>query len=104
MRVRPLLAGEVRLSSSFPACPPGRLGPVRAMLHQARRREMDWAPVPVFLLEHPQHGPLLVDTGYAADSQANPKRTLGATAGLFPHRAYDVNVLVDRAGGSAADI
>ena len=47
------------------------------MVHQARRRDMHWAPVPVFLLEHPTHGPVLVDTGYAADSQANPKRTLG---------------------------
>ena len=71
MRVTPLLAGEVQLSSSFPACPKGRTGPVRAMVHQARRRDMHWAPVPVFLLEHPRHGALLVDTGYAADSQAN---------------------------------
>ena len=34
MRVRPLLAGEIRLSSSFPACPPGRLGPLRGMVDQ----------------------------------------------------------------------
>ena len=53
MRVRPLLAGEIQLSSSFPRCPPGRLGPYRAMLDQLRRRDTDWAPVPVFLLEHP---------------------------------------------------
>ncbi len=104
MRVRPLLAGEVNLSSSFPSCPPGRLGPLRAMTHQLRRRDMDWAPVPIFLLEHPRHGFLLVDTGYAADSQADPKRTLGATAALFPHRSYDVNALLEQAGVSAADI
>lgn len=104
MRVRPLLAGEVQLSSSFPAAPSGRLGPVRAMVNQARRHDMDWAPVPVFLLEHPQHGPLLVDTGYAADSQVNPKRTLGSTSWLFPHRSYDVNALLERAGVKPADI
>ena len=104
MRVTPLLAGEVQLSSSFPACPKGRTGPVRAMVHQARRRDMHWAPVPVFLLEHPRHGALLVDTGYAADSQANPKRTLGPTAWLFPHRSYDVDALLADAGVSAADI
>lgn len=104
MRVRPLLAGEVRLSSSFPACPPGRTGPLRAMVDQARRRDAHWAPVPVFLLEHPEHGPLLVDTGYAADSQANPKRTLGSTAWLFPHRSYDVDALLDAQGVKSADI
>ncbi len=65
---------------------------------------MDWAPVPVFLLEHPQHGALLVDTGYAADSAVNPKRTLGSTAWLFPHRSYDVNVLLERAGVKPSDI
>jgi N-acyl homoserine lactone hydrolase len=104
MRVRPLLAGEVQLSSSFPTAPKGRLGPVRAMFDQARRHDMDWAPVPVFLLEHPTHGALLVDTGYAADSQVNPKRTLGSTSWLFPHRSYDVNALLERAGVKPADI
>ncbi len=104
MRVTPLLAGEVELSSSFPACPRGRLGPVRAMVHQARRRDMHWAPVPVFLLEHPEHGPLLVDTGYAADSEANPKRTLGPTSWLFPHRSYDVDALLADAGFKTTDI
>jgi len=104
MRVTPLLAGEVQISSSFPACPKGRMGPIRGMLDQARRHEMHWAPVPVFLLEHPRHGPLVVDTGYAADSQANPKRTLGSTSWLFPHRSYDVDALLGNAGVKTTDI
>lgn len=105
MRVRPLLAGEIRLSSSFPACPPGRLGPLRGMLDQIRGHDLHTAPVPVFLLEHPTRGHILVDTGYAADAQARPDRTLGpGTARIFPHRVYDLDVLLERAGVRAADI
>ena len=105
MRVHPLLAGEIRLSSSFPVCPPGRLGPLRGMLDQLRGHDLHTAPVPVFLLEHPERGPILVDTGYAADAQARPARTLGpGTARLFPHEVYDVDVLLERAGVRAADI
>jgi glyoxylase-like metal-dependent hydrolase (beta-lactamase superfamily II) len=105
MRVRPLLAGEIRLSTSFTACPTGRLGPWRGIADQIRRRDMHWAPVPVFLLEHPTEGPILVDTGYAADAGVRPSRTLGpATGMLFEHRAYDLDVLLERAGVRAADV
>lgn len=105
MRVRPLLAGEIRLSSSFTACPPGRLGPWRGIADQIRRHDMHWAPVPVFLLEHPTEGPILVDTGYAADAGSRPSRTLGPATGLlFEHRAHDLDVLLERAGVRAADI
>ena len=99
MRLTPLLAGEIQLSSSFPACPPGRLGPLRGMLDQARGHDLHRAPVPAFLLEHPRHGHILVDTGYAADAQARPGRTLGpGTARLFPHTVYDLDVQLGRAG------
>jgi glyoxylase-like metal-dependent hydrolase (beta-lactamase superfamily II) len=105
MRVRPLLAGEIELSSSFTVCPPGPLGPSRGMLGQALRRDTHVAPVPVFLLEHPSRGLVLVDTGYAADAQVNPARTLGpATARLFRHHVYDLDALFAQAGASAQDV
>lgn len=105
MRVRPLLAGEVRISDHFARCPDGALGPYRGMLRQVLRRDLHWAPVPVYLLLHPSRGPVLIDTGYAADANANPRRTLGPPAGLvFEHRAYDLDALLARAGVSASDV
>jgi glyoxylase-like metal-dependent hydrolase (beta-lactamase superfamily II) len=105
MRLIPLLAGEIRLSSSFTACPPGPLGPWRGMLRQVLRRDLHWAPVPVFLIEHPREGPVLVDTGYSASVADHPARTLGrATATLFEHRPYDLDALLARHGVRASDV
>jgi glyoxylase-like metal-dependent hydrolase (beta-lactamase superfamily II) len=105
MRVRPLLAGEIRISDHFARCPDGRLGPWRGVLRQLTRRDLHWAPVPVYLVEHPREGAILIDTGYAADAADDPVRTLGTgTAHLFEHRPYDLDVLLERAGVRAADV
>jgi glyoxylase-like metal-dependent hydrolase (beta-lactamase superfamily II) len=105
MRVRPLLAGEIRISEHFARCPDGPLGPWRGILRQALRRDLHWSPVPVFLVEHAREGPILIDTGYAADAASDPKRTLGPPAGvLFQHRPYDLDVLLERAGVRASDV
>lgn len=105
MRVRPLLAGEILISRSFSMHPHGPLGSQRGTLRQLLRRGMRWAPVPVFLLEHPQRGPVLVDTGYSATVNSAPAKTLGfATAHVFKHRAYDLDALLEAAGVRAGDI
>ncbi len=105
MRVRPLLAGEIRISEHFARCPDGALGPWRGLLSQVLRRDLRWSPVPVYLLEHPREGPIVIDTGYAADAASDPARTLGPATGLlFQHRPYDLDVLLERAGVRAADV
>lgn len=105
MRVRPLLAGEIRLSDHFARCPDGPLGPERGMLAQLLRRDTHWAPVPAYLVLHPARGPVLIDTGYAADANVRPARTLGPATGLlFEHRPYDLDALLARAGVRAADV
>jgi glyoxylase-like metal-dependent hydrolase (beta-lactamase superfamily II) len=105
MRVRPLLAGEIRISDHFARCPDGALGPWRGLLRQVLRRDLHWSPVPVYLLEHPREGPIVIDTGYAADAASDPARTLGPATGLlFQHRPYDLDVLLERAGVRAADV
>jgi glyoxylase-like metal-dependent hydrolase (beta-lactamase superfamily II) len=105
MRVRPLLSGEILISRSFSMHPPGLLGRQRGMLRQIMRREMRWAPVPVFLLEHPERGPVLVDAGYSASVNDAPAKTLGfSTAHLFKHRAYDLDALLAEHGVAASDI
>jgi glyoxylase-like metal-dependent hydrolase (beta-lactamase superfamily II) len=43
----------------------------------AKRSNWDWIPVPVFLVEHPTAGNILVDTGFHASVQDDPKASLG---------------------------
>ncbi len=105
MRVHPILAGEVLISRSFSMHPPGLFGSQRGMLRQVLRRGVRWAPVPVFLLEHPQRGPVLVDTGYAASVNTKPAQTLGfAAARLFGARAHDLDALLAAHGVATSDI
>lgn len=105
MRLTPLLAGEILITRSFSMHPKGLLGSQRGMLMQVLRRGVRWAPVPVFLLEHPERGPVLVDTGYSATVNSNPAKTVGfATAHLFKHRAYDLDALLASHGVAVSDI
>ena len=43
-------------------------------------RDWSWIPVPAFLIEHPQAGALLVDTGLHPLAAAEPKHTMGRIA------------------------
>ena len=105
MRLSPILAGEILISRSFSMHPPGPLGAQRGMLAQILRRGLRRAPVPVFLLEHPQRGAVLVDSGYAANVNSKPAATLGlATSRLFEHHANYLDALLTERGVSASDI
>ncbi len=105
MRLHPLLAGEIRIARSFFVPPHGALGPYRAMFAQVLRRDPVWSPVPVFLIEHPTQGPVLVDTGYDASAAAGVAKTMGPAAAIFfDHRPYDLDVLLERAGFQASDV
>ena len=73
--------------------------PCAAMVDQARRHDMHWAPVPVFLLEHPQHGPCSSTPATPPTRRRTRKRTLGPhLAGSSRTASYDVDVLLERAG------
>jgi glyoxylase-like metal-dependent hydrolase (beta-lactamase superfamily II) len=106
MRVHPLLAGEIEISRHFSKHPKGPLGQQRGMVLQLLRRGNRLAPVPAFLLEHPERGPIMVDTGYAADVAANPTRTLGFASGrlLFKHHPGDLDALLAERGVRASDV
>ena len=105
MRVHPLLAGEIEISPAFSMRPRGPLGAARGMALQIAHRGVRWAPVPVFLLEHPSRGPIVVDTGYAASVATNPAHTMGAaSARLFRHRPYDLDALLLERGVRTSDV
>ena len=84
--VRPLRCGEVSLPPRALDRPRGPLAQPRAMLLAARSR-WTWLPVPVFLVEHPTAGRLLVDTGFHASVQDGARTSLGRRqAWIIPAR------------------
>ena len=76
VRVHPLRCGEVLLPPGALDRPAGRLSQQRAMLG-TKRSNWIWVPVPVFLVEHPTAGRLLVDTGFHASVQDKARSSLG---------------------------
>jgi N-acyl homoserine lactone hydrolase len=76
VRVHPLRCGEVRLPPRALERPRGRLPRLREIGLTSRSR-WSWVPVPVFLVEHPTAGPLLVDTGFDASVEDDPLTSLG---------------------------
>jgi N-acyl homoserine lactone hydrolase len=41
------------------------------------RSRFVWLPIPAFLVEHPERGPILIDTGFDASVATDPSRSLG---------------------------
>jgi len=101
MRVTPILAGEIRLRPKAVLTPRAQLaGPATIARQLLRRSAADWVlPVPVFLIEHPERGPVLVDTGFAPDAHTDPARTMGRLQPvLFECRPNDLLTLLRRRG------
>jgi glyoxylase-like metal-dependent hydrolase (beta-lactamase superfamily II) len=76
VRVHPFRCGEVMLPPGALDRPKGRLAQPRAMLGTKRSRWIH-VPVPVFLVEHPTAGRVLVDTGFHASVQDGARSSLG---------------------------
>ena len=74
VRLRPLLAAEIRVPPNLAARRGVRLELLRTALS---RRERVWYPVPAFLVEHPGAGPVLIDTGLHASVEVDPRGNLG---------------------------
>ncbi len=74
--VRPLRCGEILVPPRALDRPTGRLAQQRAIFG-AKRSRWIWIPAPVFLLEHPTAGRILVDTGFHASVQDGARSSLG---------------------------
>jgi N-acyl homoserine lactone hydrolase len=93
--VHPLRCGEVLLPPRALHRPTGPLAQPRALLLTGRSRWI-WVPVPVFLVEHPTAGRLLIDTGFHASVQDGARSSLGRRQSwIIPAR--------ERAGESAPE-
>lgn len=75
--VEPLHGGEVQVPRQFFENEGGRLAMLRAAGVGTPRSKWLWAPVPAFLITHPEAGPILVDTGFHASVVARPAANLG---------------------------
>jgi glyoxylase-like metal-dependent hydrolase (beta-lactamase superfamily II) len=87
VRVRPLRCGEVLLPPRALDRPRGPFARLRGMDPMRPRSRWSWVPVPVFLVEHPTAGALLVDTGFHASVEDDPRTSLGRRqAWILPAR------------------
>ena len=99
VKLVPLLGGEMLLTARFEFAPPGPLAGERTLLAQALGVRRHWAPVPAFLVRHPEHGDTLVDTAMDPSVADDPTATLGpATGRFFPARVEPLRPQLDALG------
>ena len=79
VRVRPINTGYILGPQELMAMTGGRLKAFRSI--RSPREEWLKVPVPVFLLEHPGAGLILVDTGLHASVAVDPKQNMGGLIG-----------------------
>ncbi len=75
--VEPLLGGEVQTPPGYFESKGGRLEVPRALGIGTPRSKWAWAPVPAFLITHPNAGPILVDTAFHGSVVTRPQANLG---------------------------
>ena len=83
VRVRPLMSGEVKMPPAFVRRPSGPLATARGLGFFTPRSKFYWAPVPIFLIEHPGAGPFLVDTGLDPRLIDNARESVGLLSSLI---------------------
>jgi N-acyl homoserine lactone hydrolase len=80
VRVHPLRTANMLAPPAFLQRPTGPAGLLRGLgIHVPRSRWIT-LPIPSFLVEHPEAGPFLVDTGLHASVAADPGPNLGRVA------------------------
>lgn len=93
VRVRPLMSGEVKMPPGWVRRPSGPLATARGIGMFTPRSKFYWAPVPIFLIEHPGAGPFVVDTGLDPRLIDRPRESVGALGA----RLYAIRMTPDQA-------
>ncbi|MBI2692213.1 MAG: N-acyl homoserine lactonase family protein [Solirubrobacterales bacterium] len=95
--LRPFSTGESGVPRGFLHRIDEPLAYPRALWRGARRRFDHWTPCPIFLLEHPKAGRILIDTGLPAATAHDPKAALGPVASrMYVNRATEEQPLPAR--------
>lgn len=88
--LRPLVTGEMGAPRGFLHREDGRLSKARSFRDGAVKKIETWVPCPVFLLEHPSAGYVLIDTGMPPAVAHDPKAALGRFgASIYAVRASE---------------
>jgi glyoxylase-like metal-dependent hydrolase (beta-lactamase superfamily II) len=108
VRVHPINTGEIQLRVVNPRPPRRGPGKLPRTLLGSLFRKAGWYPVPVFLVEHPDAGPFLIDAGYDPSVASDPSKTLGVLFGkvMMKHRLTNGSVpkQVGERGVDPADV
>jgi N-acyl homoserine lactone hydrolase len=95
--VTPMCTGEMLAMPRFFQRPSGPLPTVRGSGLLTPKRRWTWVPIPCFLVEHPEAGPLLIDTGLPPAAAHNVRTALGRRAAIaFTIRMEDGWAVTDR--------
>ncbi|MEA2125448.1 MAG: N-acyl homoserine lactone hydrolase [Solirubrobacteraceae bacterium] len=81
--LHPLHTGDILVPPGLLVRASGPLADLKAIGLGTRKRDRIWVPVPAFLIEHPEHGPVLVDTGLPDAARTSLRGALGRIAGLL---------------------
>lgn len=109
VRLHPLLAGEMLAPEIYLARPRGRARLLRAAVGAlASRSRWPALPVPAFLVEHPEAGPLLVDTGLHPSVVDGVRANMGRVAPLLYRirttREQGIATQLEARGHAATDV
>lgn len=86
--LRPFSTGEMGAPRGFLSREEGRLSKAKAFGDGAIKKIETWVPCPIFYVEHPTAGKILIDTGIPAAVAHDPKAGLGRLASsLYALRA-----------------
>lgn len=81
--MRPFSTGEMGVPIGFLARIEQPLAKPRALWRGARKQFDHWTPCPVFLVEHPTVGRILIDTGLPAAVAHDVRAAVGRTAAMM---------------------
>src|SRR4051812_43984556 len=91
--LHPLLVARLLGPPAYFHRPEGRLAVIKAMGFGVPRQEWIEVPVVAFLVEHPEAGPLLIDTGFHPSVAAEPRHA-GGRFGIFKDVRMDAGQTV----------
>ena len=93
VRVHPLRTANTLAPPAFLERPGGPGGLLRGLGVHIPRSRWITLPIPCFLVEHPQAGPFLIDTGLHASVASDPAENLGRVAKAI----YSIDMALDDA-------
>jgi N-acyl homoserine lactone hydrolase len=83
VKLHPLLTATTKGPRAWFLREQGRLAGLKALGFRVPKDEWLTCPIPSFLVEHPNAGPVLIDTGFHASVAVNARSNLGRVGALF---------------------